>query len=144
LIVERKRAKYVVAYFSKPIGNGFRKPPIRLSKETFYLGPGRWALRGDMDFILQAGINEYVSVYRAVGILTKAEKKYAPRPAKFDNEDFSNHKALNLEIVGETFIILFLGYVISTTAFFLEFLKTYIDRQRQLRNLKHVVLHYCE
>jgi hypothetical protein len=124
-VTERFRGKYVINQKYTLVKNGVPTQLLRCSKESFYLGPSGWAMRGDTDFVFKCFIDYIFRVHISHGFLQKGKATYAPefKKHKFHEEDKNAKgtlRSLGIEPLQVVWHIYFCGLGISVLVFILE------------------------
>jgi hypothetical protein len=120
LVAEKSRAEYMIwkNFTKKSVKNGRPAPLLRVSKESFLLGPMGWAIRGDIDFILQSYLDILFLNFRDFGFQAKTLGEF--RPVLGSRMEKEPATALGMETIQVLFYFLMTAHLLNALVLVLE------------------------
>jgi len=101
---------------------------LRISKESFLLGPTGWAMRGDIDFTLQSYFDILFPTFRDFGLLDKTKRDISPKASR--DIESREPSSLELQTIQVLFYFLIVAHLMSVFAFLGELLYFYYASKR--------------
>ena len=139
-ISEKLRANYLVGRFSRAAKQNDNQRNstsriIYISRDAIFIGPTGWAMRSDMDFLLEHYFDRVFRQFRAQGLLLKTMQDFSLRSTSttdiHEGKDTA-FKPLALEAIEPIFIAALLCFIVSALVLGVEIL----FHKRQMRRKK--------
>jgi hypothetical protein len=128
LVAEKSRAEFMIwRNYSINTKNHF-SPLLRISKETFVLAPMGWAIRGDIDFIVQSYLDIIFLNFRDFGFQQKTAEKFSPAP--YSGLEKEDSESLDLKNFQALFYFLVFAHLLNIMVLFGEIVCSFAFRKR--------------